>query len=1099
MRAFTRIVVAASLLAFSTLSYAGVQSPREGLVVDKSRAPLRRGVEILHPLRIDRAKFEGAARTGGAWLPTRDGSPMFARYSHAERHRNGDWTWVGRVDTRLGEQSVVITFGKDAVYGNLPQRQGAPLRIQTYQGRHWVIENVPQYKHPAPGHKDSIPQPRDASGPRVAAAPPPGRVTPAVAAQVDVLVAYTPSFVTENGGESQALTRINFIAAIANTAYVDSGAQMHINLVAVQAWNHTAAVDNSTVLNLIRNPSADPLKVQIDSWRNQFGADLVAVVRGFSNSTQSNCGLAYVLGSHGDPFAESYAFSVSSDGTDEGFYCFDQTFAHELGHNMGSAHDLVTDGGDYGAYTFSRGHRAGSGASGFATVMAYPEGDQEVLSIFSNPLMTTGCLGQPCGVADESDNAQGFTLSGPYLAAFRATVSQPSLSIADVSVSEGNAGTKLLTFTVSLSAASGSAVTYSIATANGSATAGSDYVASSLTGETIAAGATSKTFSVTINGDAAIEADETFTVAVSAVTGAIVGDGNATGTITNDDVPSLTIADASVSEGNAGTKLLTFTVSLSAASGSAVTYSIATSNGSATAGSDYVASSLTGQTIAAGATSKTFAVTINGDAAIEPAEDFTVTVSAVTGATVTDGIATGTITNDDGPTLTIADVSLAEGNGGAATMTFTVKLSSAAVDTVTFNIGTANTTATAGSDYTAVSLAGQTIAPGVLTKTFNVTVSGDTTAEPNETFRMIVSNVTGSVSVGDNQAIGTILNDDGPVVTINDAGFAEGNSGLKSMGFTVTLSEAVASPVTFNFATTIQGTATSGVDYVPRSLTGQTIPAGQLAKTITVSINGDTTPEPNENFISFISNVTGPATVLDDRGTATILNDDGPTLSVADVFVTEGNVGTKTANFIIKLNAVAAVDVTFNVATAAGTATAGTDYVTKAVVGVTIPAGSTQYVFPVTLNGDAAIEANETFTVNISNIVNGTAFDGQAVGTIINDEGTLLSIADKTITEGNAGLTLMTFIVTVNPAPATQVNFCAQAVTNTALSGSDFNTLNQCTYTIAAGVTTKAVNVNVIGDTAVEANEQFYLLLSNVTGGATVYDDRAVGTITNDD
>ena len=226
----------------------------------------------------------------------------------------------------------------------------------------------------------------------------------------------------------------------------------------------------------------------------------------------------------------------------------------------------------------------------------------------------------------------------------------PSLSIADASTSEGNSGTKTLTFTVQLSAAASTAVTYNIATSNGTATSGSDYVASSLTGQSIAAGATSKTFAVTINGDTTVEANETFNVTVSGVSGATVADGSAVGTITNDDTanqPSLSIGDVSILEGALGTKKMTFTVRLSAAASTPVTYNIATANGSATAGSDYVASSLSGQSIPAGSLSKTFAVTINGDRVQEPDETFTVNVSGVSGATVSDGSAVGTIKNDD--------------------------------------------------------------------------------------------------------------------------------------------------------------------------------------------------------------------------------------------------------------------------------------------------------------------------------------------------------------------------------------------------------------------------------------------------------------------
>src|SRR5205085_915239 len=131
-----------------------------------------------------------------------------------------------------------------------------------------------------------------------------------------------------------------------------------------------------------------------------------------------------------------------------------------------------------------------------------------------------------------------------------------------------------------------SAVTYNIATGTGgTATAGSDFVAKSLVGETIPAGQTSKTFAVTINGDTTIEANEGFAVNLSAPTNATLADSQGTGTITNDDKPTLAINDVAIAEGNSGTKLLTFTVTQSAAAPSAVSYNIATgSGGTATAG-----------------------------------------------------------------------------------------------------------------------------------------------------------------------------------------------------------------------------------------------------------------------------------------------------------------------------------------------------------------------------------------------------------------------------------------------------------------------------------------------------------------------------------
>jgi hypothetical protein len=126
-----------------------------------------------------------------------------------------------------------------------------------------------------------------------------------------------------------------------------------------------------------------------------------------------------------------------------------------------------------------------------------------------------------------------------------------------------------------------------------------------------------------------------------------VFDGQAIGTVLNDDGPTLSVNDVAVTEGNAGTKQLTFTVSLSQVAAVPVTYTIATANGNAVAGSDYVARTLAGETIAVGQVSRPFAVTINGDTAAEASELMYVNVTAVTGVSVFDAQGKGTLTNDD--------------------------------------------------------------------------------------------------------------------------------------------------------------------------------------------------------------------------------------------------------------------------------------------------------------------------------------------------------------------------------------------------------------------------------------------------------------------
>ncbi|MGV0992941.1 MAG: glycosyl hydrolase family 8 [Mycobacterium sp.] len=201
---------------------------------------------------------------------------------------------------------------------------------------------------------------------------------------------------------------------------------------------------------------------------------------------------------------------------------------------------------------------------------------------------------------------------------------------------------------------------------------------------------------------------------------------------------------------------------MSKASTTAVAVAYATtSNGTATAGEDYVAGAGT-LTFAAGETVKSVTVGVIGDTTVESNETFTVKLSTPSGATISHARATGTILNDDTapvlPTLSIADVSTAEGNSGTSTMAFTVTLSKAATTLVAVNYATANGTATAGSDYSATS-GTINFAAGETTKTVTVAVSGDTTAEPAETLTVSLSAPSGA-TVARATATGTIVDDD---------------------------------------------------------------------------------------------------------------------------------------------------------------------------------------------------------------------------------------------------------------------------------------------------------------------------------------------------
>jgi len=503
-------------------------------------------------------------------------------------------------------------------------------------------------------------------------------------------------------------------------------------------------------------------------------------------------------------------------------------------------------------------------------------------------------------------SAGNFILNGAPAGGGAPPAALPQIAVADVSVAEGDAGTKVLTFAVDLSKAAGGPVTVRYATADGTAVAGSDFAAASGT-LTFAAGETRKTVSVTVLGDTVVEGNEGFLLNLSGASGATLARGSATGTILDDDAapapapvpPGLTVGDAAITEGNSGSKILNFTVKLSKAAAGPVTVRYATADGTAAAGSDYTATSGI-LTFAAGETSKTVAVAVLGDTRVEGVETFSLLLSAPSGATLKDATGVATIRDNDvatPPGLTVGDAAITEGNSGSKILNFTVKLSKAAAGPVTVRYATADGTAVAGADYAATS-GTLTFAAGETSKTVAVAVLGDTRVEGNETFSLLLSAPAGA-TLADATGVATIRdNDAGPApvppgLSVADAAVAEGNAGTGAMTFTVSLDKAAAGAVTVRYATA-DGTAVAGSDYVATSGT-LTFAAGETSRTVTVGVLGDTAVERDEAFALRLSAPSG-ATLTDATATGTIRNDDAapalPTLSVNDVSVTEGNPGT---------------------------------------------------------------------------------------------------------------------------------------------------------------------------------------------------------------
>jgi large repetitive protein len=447
-------------------------------------------------------------------------------------------------------------------------------------------------------------------------------------------------------------------------------------------------------------------------------------------------------------------------------------------------------------------------------------------------------------------------------------------------------------------------------------------------------------------------------------------------------------------------------------------------------------------------------------------------------------------------TIRITDASVVEGDVGSATMSFTVSWTGAKGGAaVTVAYATADASAAAGVDYTATSGTATMSQNGCHCATITVPVLGDDVTEDAETFRVNLSNPFNGV-VGDAEGIGTIYDDEGPPsLVVTDAGALEA-AGLVS--FDVLLTNPSASPVTVDYATADDSGA-AGSDYVsngsPPSLS---FSAGQVLKTVTVTLTDDALNEDDETFTLNLSNASG-ATIADAQGTGTILDDDAePDISIGDATVAEGDSGTETASFPVTISAVSGREVAVDYATSDETATAGSDYENSTGT-IQFAAGQTTKQIDVTVDADVVAEADETFTVDLSEPLNANIPAGTALGTITDDdEGPKLAVDDPTVIEGTSGTTLV-FAVSMEPASDSPVTVDYATVDGSASAGSDY-TAASGTLTFTPGYPTEAVSVDVAGDTTYEPSETLTVALSNPVGGLSkIIDSEGTGTITNDD
>lgn len=238
--------------------------------------------------------------------------------------------------------------------------------------------------------------------------------------QIDVLVVYTTKAKDAQGGTNNMLALINNAVALANQAYTNSGIATQLRLVGTLETTYNEGTTNTDFydsLNRLTNTS-DGFMDNVHTLRNELGADMVNLLI----DNNAFCGLAWQMTFESTSFA-SYAFSVVDEGCVTNY-----SFAHELGHNMGSEHDRANASSPL--FPYSYGYRDNVDPVRFRTVMAYACSGLTCprINYFSNPYVTYS--GQPTGINENAANAAHNALSinntRDTVANFRQAVAQPT-------------------------------------------------------------------------------------------------------------------------------------------------------------------------------------------------------------------------------------------------------------------------------------------------------------------------------------------------------------------------------------------------------------------------------------------------------------------------------------------------------------------------------------------------------------------------------------------------------------------------------------------------------------------------------------------------
>ena len=693
---------------------------------------------------------------------------------------------------------------------------------------------------------------------------------------------------------------------------------------------------------------------------------------------------------------------------------------------------------------------------------------------------------------------------------------------------ESDSGTRQVNFEISLSRPAPEAMEIAYTTADGTARAGQDYVATSGKLQFVK-GQTNASVSVEVIGDTVPEPTDSILLSFSApATIAAVSIGEAL--VMDDDAatPTVNVTPASNTEATTSSdpNFLTWGITLSEASSTPITVEYRLIGGTAGAGTDvYSFNSGDSVTFAAGETSKTVSFRISGDSLDELDEAVVLEVFSASGGAALAGNApvlrsTGWVLDDDGsgnPLALYASRPLVvEGDSGIRQANFEISLSRPAPAAFSMTYTTVDGSALAGQDYVAKSgtlnfVAGQTTA-GV-----SVDVIGDAMIEPSDFFTLAFSTPASIANASLGEAL--ILDDDAgtPTVSLTGTSNIEGttSSDPNFLHFGVLLSEPSSVPVTVAYRL-ISGTGGAGDDvYSFNSGNSVTFAPGETSKTVSWRINADSDSEPDEAVVLEAYQVSGSAGRLAGdapvlRATGWVIDDDGSgnklSIFTSNPVIVEGDSGTRQANFEISLSRPLTAPMTLNYRTLDGTAVAGDDY-TATTGTLNLVTGQTQASVSVLVRGDTVLETSDFFTLAFD-VPAAAAAASLGEATVLDDDsGTpTVSITGTANLESTTSSdpNFLTFGISLSKASAQPVTVAYRLLSGTATAGTDVYSFNSGdSVTFAPGETFQQVSWRIDGDNVDESDETVVMELTSVSGTARFADGvnalRATGWVLDDD